>query len=92
MDQSPAGRKRDTRNDANEPTVGIPAPSSAPPLSGTVLGDYLVLEAIGSGGGGQVYRAQHRHMGRIVAIKVLPQEFAKDTETEPLAESPQFAR
>ena len=43
-------------------------------LTGQILGDYAVLEVIGAGGGGQVYKAQHRHMGRIVAIKVLPQE------------------
>lgn len=38
---------------------------------GLVLGDYLVLDKIGSGGMGHVYRAMHRRMQRVVAIKVL---------------------
>jgi serine/threonine protein kinase len=36
------------------------------------LGPYLVLDAIGQGGMGQVFKAEHRMMGRVVAIKVLP--------------------
>ena len=81
MNEPPADKKPDTMRDANELTVGIPAPSSPSQLlSGTVLGDYLVLETIGSGGGGQVYRAQHQHMGRIVAIKVLPHAAERTAE------------
>ncbi|MHC4405921.1 MAG: protein kinase domain-containing protein, partial [Planctomycetota bacterium] len=38
---------------------------------GLVLGDYVVLDEIGHGGMGQVYRARHRTMERIVALKVL---------------------
>ena len=38
-----------------------------------VLGDYVVLDEIGSGGMGQVYKARHRRMDRIVAIKILPE-------------------
>lgn len=36
------------------------------------LGKYLLLDQIGAGGMGDVYRARHRQMNRIVAIKVLP--------------------
>lgn len=36
------------------------------------LGPYQVIDSIGQGGMGQVFRAEHRLMGRIVAIKVLP--------------------
>jgi len=37
-----------------------------------VVGNYVVLDRIGGGGMGQVYRAEHRKMERIVAIKILP--------------------
>jgi hypothetical protein len=37
-----------------------------------VMGEYLVLDKIGAGGMGQVFKAQHRRMQRIVALKVLP--------------------
>src|SRR5437773_9848959 len=36
-----------------------------------LLGDYLVLDRIGAGGMGQVYRARHRRMDRIVALKIM---------------------
>jgi serine/threonine protein kinase len=36
------------------------------------LGPYHVVDSIGQGGMGQVFKAQHRVMGRTVAIKVLP--------------------
>ncbi len=36
------------------------------------LGPYLVIDAIGQGGMGQVFKAEHRLMGRVVAVKVLP--------------------
>lgn len=37
-----------------------------------VFGEYLILDKIGAGGMGQVYKGQHRRMKRIVALKVLP--------------------
>jgi len=39
---------------------------------GLVLGNYLVLDRIGSGGMGEVLKARHRRMDRIVALKMLP--------------------
>ena len=51
------------------------------PLSaGTKLGQYEVVEAIGAGGMGEVYRARDTRLGRDVAIKVLPEEFSQDKE------------
>src|ERR1700694_1283108 len=51
------------------------------PLSvGTKLGPYEILAAIGAGGMGEVYRAKDTKLKRDVAIKVLPEAFAKDPE------------
>src|SRR5580704_4814201 len=36
------------------------------------LGPYRILDSIGQGGMGQVFKAEHLIMGRIVAVKVLP--------------------
>lgn len=45
-----------------------------------LVGPYLVLERLGSGGGGQVFKARHQKMQRIVALKVLRSELAADAE------------
>jgi serine/threonine protein kinase len=41
-------------------------------LKRLVVGNYIVLEKIGQGGMGRVYKARHRRMDRIVALKLLP--------------------
>jgi len=43
-----------------------------------VPGNYLLLDKIGEGGMGAVYKAEHRRMHRIVAIKMLPPAMTKD--------------
>jgi eukaryotic-like serine/threonine-protein kinase len=48
--------------------------------SGTKLGSYEITAPIGAGGMGEVYRARDTRLGRDVAIKVLPQAFARDAE------------
>jgi serine/threonine-protein kinase len=48
--------------------------------SGTKLGSYEVVAQIGAGGMGEVYRAHDPKLGRDVAIKVLPEAFARDAD------------
>lgn len=45
---------------------------------GFVLGRYRVLDQIGQGGMGRVFKAEHRGLGRVVALKVLSPELLKD--------------
>src|SRR6266567_2393615 len=47
---------------------------------GRTLGHYKILESIGKGGMGEVYRARDTRLGRDVAIKVLPPAFSTDAD------------
>src|SRR3954452_1332982 len=47
---------------------------------GTRLGPYQILGKLGEGGMGEVYRARDSKLKRDVAIKVLPEAFARDPE------------
>src|SRR6266853_5030819 len=49
------------------------------PLSpGVRLGPYEILDAIGAGGMGEVYRAEDTRLDRTVAIKILPAHLSSD--------------
>ena len=51
-----------------------------PLSSGARLGAYEIVDAIGAGGMGEVYRAHDMALDRDVALKVLPELFAADAE------------
>src|SRR6195256_6198440 len=54
--------------------------SDLPLASGTRLGPYEILSALGAGGMGEVYRARDTKLDRDVAIKILPNAFVSDAE------------
>jgi serine/threonine protein kinase/WD40 repeat protein/tetratricopeptide (TPR) repeat protein len=47
---------------------------------GLLVGNYIILDKIGQGGMGMVFKCRHRRLGRAGALKILPPSFARDRQ------------
>ena len=79
--ESLLARETATNKFLSEPAAALLAAASPPAaFIGREFGAYTIVELLGSGGMGDVYRARDRQLDRDVAIKILPSLFTTDTD------------
>jgi len=60
--------------------AGVAGTASPEAMPGRVVSHYRIMEKLGAGGMGEVYRALDTKLGRDVALKILPKAMADDAE------------